>query len=82
MRRFGRRAVLEHNGNAILDRIVAPTATAMQPLMRSIVWTSRDGRMAYRANKDLEQNLGENGVRHSTSLERFPGTARENGHLP
>jgi hypothetical protein len=24
--------------------------------------------MAYRANKDLQQNLGENGVRHSMSL--------------
>ena len=68
MRRFGRGAVLEHDGNAILDRIVAATATAIQPLMRSIVWTGDDGRMAYRANKDLEQNLGENGVRHSMSL--------------
>jgi hypothetical protein len=68
MRRFGRGAVLEHDGNAILDRIVAATATAMQPLMRSIVCTGRDGRMAYRANKDLQQNLGENGVRHSMSL--------------
>ena len=68
MRRFGRRALLEHDGNAILDRIVAPTTTAMEPLMRSIVWTSSDGRMAYRANKDLEQQLGKDGVRHSMSL--------------
>jgi hypothetical protein len=68
MRRLGRRAVLEHDGNAILDRVIAPTTTAMQPLMRGIVWTSSNGRIAYRANKDLEQQLGKDGVRHSMSL--------------
>jgi hypothetical protein len=60
--------MLEHYGNAILYRIVAATASAMQPRMLALVGTSSYWLMADRANQDLEQSLRKN-RRHSMSLD-------------
>jgi hypothetical protein len=63
-RRLGSGAVLEHDRNAILHRIIAATTMAMQPSVHSAVRTGRDRMMAHRANKDLEQGLGKHGADH------------------
>lgn len=67
-RRFGSRAMLQHHRDAILNWVVAPTTTAMQPCVPVNLWTGSDRVMAYRANKDLEQRLGEH-LGHSLSLD-------------
>ena len=66
-RRLSRRAILEHHGNAILNRIVAATTTAMQPCVRGFVRADGKRVMAYRANQDFEQGLGKH--RPRTSLD-------------
>src|SRR5258707_773840 len=60
--------MLEHYGDTILNRIVAATAGAMQPCVRSLVGTSSHRLMADGANQDLEQRLRKN-RRHSKSLD-------------
>jgi len=70
-RRFGRRTLLEHHGNAIQDWVVAATTSAMQPCVQSIVRTGGYGLMAYRAHKNVEQGLRKNSARHAESLEQF-----------
>jgi hypothetical protein len=60
--------MLKHYGNAILYRIVAATARAVQPRMLGLVRTSNHWLMAHRANQDLEQGLRKN-RRHSMSLD-------------
>jgi hypothetical protein len=76
--RFGRCTLLEHHRNAIQDRVVAGTTSALQPCVQSIVWTGGDGLMAYRAHKNIEQSLGKNSARHAESL----APSREQAHLP
>jgi hypothetical protein len=63
--------MLEHNGNAILYRVVTATPGAMQPCMRGLSGTCSHGLMADRANQDLEQSLRKN-RRHSKSLDHWP----------
>jgi hypothetical protein len=62
--------MLKHYGNAILYRIVAATAGAMQPCMLGLVGTSNHLLMADRANQDFEQSLRKN-RRHFMSLARI-----------
>ncbi len=76
--RFGRRTLLEHYGNAIQDRVVAATSSAVQPCVRSIVRTGGDGLVAYRAHQNVEQCLRKNRARHAESLDPSLGQA----HLP
>jgi hypothetical protein len=56
--------ILEHYRNTIFDRIVAATAIAMQPGVRGAVWPGSERRMAYGADKDLEQGLGNEEALH------------------
>ena len=60
--------MLKHYRNAILYRIVAATAGAMQPCMLGLVGSSNHWLMADRAYQDLEQSLRKN-RRHSMSLD-------------
>jgi hypothetical protein len=48
-------ALLEHDGNAILYRIIAATPGAMQPCVGGSIGTGVEPVMTYRTNKNLEQ---------------------------
>ena len=61
-------ALLEHDWNAILHRIVATASGAMQPCVRGIAGTGVDPVMAYRTDKHLEQVRREK-RRHAMSLD-------------
>ena len=50
--------MLEHDGNAVLHRIVAATTSAMKPCVRAIVGAGGKRLMAYWANQNGEQCLG------------------------
>ena len=60
--------MLDHHRNAILNRIVAATASATQPRVRGLVGAGDERLMAHRANKDVEQSLRKN-RRHGLSLD-------------
>jgi hypothetical protein len=87
-RRLSRRAILQHNGNAILNRVVAATTTAMQPCLRGFFGTDGKRVMAYRANQDFEQSLGKHRLRTSldeswtSGLELINELVRPLSHLP
>ena len=68
-------ALLEHDWNAILHRIVAATTLAMQPRVRGAVWTGDEGVVTYRANDNVQQGLGENRLRHLQSVDPFTMSA-------
>jgi hypothetical protein len=57
-RRLGRCAIFEHYRNAILNRIVAATTSAMQPYVQGAAGTRGERVMAYGTNQDFEQSLG------------------------
>ncbi len=74
--------MLDHHRNAILNRIVAATASAMQPRVRGFIGASDERLMAYRANKDVEQSLRKN-RRHGLSLDHASiALALRQRHLP
>jgi hypothetical protein len=84
--RLGRCAILEHHRNAVLNRVVAATTIAMQPCMRGAIRTDGKRVVAYRANQDFEQSLGEHRAHHLMSLDGSWASDLELvntlGHLP
>jgi hypothetical protein len=71
--------MLDHYRNAILNRIVAATASAMQP---RLVGPCDERLMAHRTNKDVEQSLRKN-RRHGLSLDHASiAHALRQSHLP
>jgi hypothetical protein len=74
--------MLDHYWNAILNRIVAAAASAMQPRVRGLVGAGDERLMAHRANKDVEQSLRKN-RRHGLSLDHPSiALALRPSHLP
>ena len=61
--------MLEHDRNAILNRVIAATTIAMEPGVRGAFWASSDRVMAYRTNQEPEQGLGEHLAGHALSLD-------------
>jgi hypothetical protein len=64
-------AIFEHHRYAILHRIVAAATIAMQPSVQGGAGTRGERVMAYGANQDFEQCLGQHRAQPLKSLDQF-----------